>query len=77
LRRQLAQAISLYRDRFSTIGLFENLLYPQIPATLKTLRTHGYKTFVAMNDEPVHQLAVETAQELSQELGGYVWRIAL
>src|SRR5689334_12238974 len=45
----LAQAISLYRDRFSTIGLFENLLYPQIPETLKALRTHGYKTFVAIS----------------------------
>ncbi|OUL35881.1 HAD family hydrolase [Nostoc sp. T09] len=43
----LEQAISLYRDRFSTIGLFENLLYPQIPETLKTIRFAGYKTFVA------------------------------
>ncbi|MDZ8053809.1 MAG: methyltransferase domain-containing protein [Aulosira sp. ZfuVER01] len=29
----------------------------------------------AMDDEPVHQLAVETAQEFSQELGGYVRRL--
>ncbi|OUL19568.1 trans-aconitate methyltransferase [Nostoc sp. RF31YmG] len=29
----------------------------------------------AMDDEPVHQLAVETAKEFSQELGGYVRRL--
>ncbi|BAY89956.1 MULTISPECIES: methyltransferase domain-containing protein [unclassified Tolypothrix] len=29
----------------------------------------------AMDDEPVHQLAVETAQEFSQELKGYVRRL--
>lgn len=29
----------------------------------------------AMDDEPAHQLAVETAKEFSQELGGYVRRL--
>ncbi|QLE58560.1 HAD family hydrolase [Nostoc sp. TCL26-01] len=43
----LQQAISLYRSRFATIGLFENSLYCQIPETLKTLRLAGYQTFVA------------------------------
>ncbi|QIR35263.1 hypothetical protein HCG51_04480 [Tolypothrix sp. PCC 7910] len=35
------ELVSLYRDRFSTIGLFENILYPQIPETLKTLRAYA------------------------------------
>ncbi|MBE9205018.1 HAD family hydrolase [Nostoc sp. LEGE 06077] len=43
----ITQAISLYRCRFSTIGLFENTLYPQIRETLKAIRFAGYKTFVA------------------------------
>ncbi|KYC39153.1 HAD family hydrolase [Scytonema hofmannii PCC 7110] len=43
----LERAISLYRSRFSTVGLFENSLYPQIPETLQTIRSAGYKTFVA------------------------------
>ncbi|MBD2447006.1 HAD family hydrolase [Nostoc sp. FACHB-152] len=43
----LEQAISLYRSRFSTIGLFENTLYPQIVETLKNIRFAGYQTFVA------------------------------
>ncbi|MEH2240437.1 HAD family hydrolase [Nostoc sp.] len=43
----IEQAISLYRRRFATIGLFENSLYPQIPEILKAIRFAGYKTFVA------------------------------
>ncbi|GBE93035.1 HAD family hydrolase [Nostoc cycadae] len=43
----LAQAISLYRSRFSTIGLFENTLYPQVLETLTAIRGAGYQTFVA------------------------------
>lgn len=43
----LEQAISFYRHRFSTIGLFENTLYPEIRETLKEIRVAGYKTFVA------------------------------
>ncbi|MEH1900165.1 MAG: HAD family hydrolase [Nostoc sp.] len=43
----IEQAISLYRRRFATIGLFENFLYPQIPEILKAIRFAGYKTFVA------------------------------
>ncbi|MBD2168230.1 HAD family hydrolase [Calothrix membranacea FACHB-236] len=54
----LAQAISLYRDRFSTIGLFENILYPQIPETLKTLRTHGYKTFIATSKPYIYTIRI-------------------
>jgi len=54
----LAQAISLYRDRFSTIGLFENFLYPQIPETLKTLRAYGYKTFVATSKPYIYTIRI-------------------
>ena len=41
------RAITLYRDRFATIGLFENALYPQIPETLKSIRAAGYQTYIA------------------------------
>ncbi len=49
----LDKAISLYRNRFSTIGLFENSLYPQITETLKIIR-HNYKTFVATSKPHVY-----------------------
>lgn len=50
----LKQAISLYRSRFATIGLFENSLYPQIPETLTTLRFVGYQTFVATSKPHIY-----------------------
>jgi phosphoglycolate phosphatase len=50
----LDKAISLYRSRFSTIGLFENSLYPQITETLKIIRSQNYKTFVATSKPHVY-----------------------
>ena len=45
---QLAeQALALYRERFSTIGLFENEVYPEVAETLEKLRQQGYRLFVA------------------------------
>jgi len=43
----LDRAIALYRERFSTTGLYENTLYPTIPGVLAELRGVGYGTFVA------------------------------
>lgn len=50
----LEQAISLYRSRFATIGLFENSVYPQISETLNTIRFAGYKTFVATSKPHIY-----------------------
>ncbi|BAB74380.1 HAD family hydrolase [Anabaena sp. FACHB-709] len=50
----LEQAISLYRSRFATIGLFENSLYPQIPETLDAICFAGYKTFVATSKPQIY-----------------------
>jgi len=50
----LEEAILLYRSRFSTIGLFENSLYSQIPETLKTIRAGGYQTFVATSKPQIY-----------------------
>jgi phosphoglycolate phosphatase len=43
----LDRALVLYRERFSTVGLFENTLFPEIPAVLHALRAAGYRTYVA------------------------------
>ena len=42
----LDRALALYRDRFGTIGLFENSLYPDAPGAVRALRALGYRTFV-------------------------------
>ena len=43
----LEQAVELYRQRFSTVGLFENRVYAGIPETLAALRRQGYRLFLA------------------------------
>jgi phosphoglycolate phosphatase len=42
----LEKAVSLYRERFGTIGLFENELYPFIPEALAAVRSLGCRTYV-------------------------------
>lgn len=43
---QVDQAIEIYRDRFATVGLFENQVYPDIPKGLAALATQ-HRLFVA------------------------------
>ena len=40
-------AVEFYRQRFSTIGLYENELYPEIPHVLHELRSRGHSLLVA------------------------------
>ena len=42
-----AEALRLYRERFGPIGLFENEVYPGIPALLARLQSRGVRLFVA------------------------------
>ncbi|MBD2252416.1 HAD family hydrolase [Nostoc parmelioides] len=52
--RLLEEAIALYRLRYSTIGLFENYLYPQIIDILQKIRLAGYQTFVATSKPHIY-----------------------
>jgi phosphoglycolate phosphatase len=54
----LGRAVALYRERFSTIGLFENALYSGIPELLSTLRRKGYRTYVATSKPRVFALRI-------------------
>jgi phosphoglycolate phosphatase len=47
-------ALSLYRKRFSEIGLYENSVYPQIEEVLATLRRSGHRLFVATSKPGVY-----------------------
>lgn len=44
---KVAKAIELYRERFTSIGIFENRVYPGIPAALRRLKELGATLFVA------------------------------
>ncbi len=41
------QALVLYRERFGTVGLFENSVYPDIPQVLRRLKHKKHRLFVA------------------------------
>lgn len=47
------QAIAYYRERFSTIGLFENEIYPGIPQMLEELQKAGKHLAVASSKPTV------------------------
>lgn len=49
----IERAVELYRERFASVGLYENTLYPEIPETLETLRSAGYRMFVATSKTQV------------------------
>ena len=54
------QALGFYRERYSTIGLLENHVYPGIPEALEALRVRGDHLFVATSKpEPYAQRILE------------------
>lgn len=44
---QLDLALSLYRKRFVEKGMFENIIYPQVPQGLEDIRAAGFRVFLA------------------------------
>lgn len=49
---QVDRAMAIYRDRFATVGLFENRVYPHIPEGLATLAAQ-HRLFVATSKPQV------------------------
>jgi phosphoglycolate phosphatase len=43
----IERAIALYRERFATVGMYENELYTHTPETLQRLVIAGHRLFVA------------------------------
>lgn len=50
---QAAEAVAKYRERFAEVGLFENTIYPGIPAMLRALSGHGMYLAVASSKPTV------------------------
>lgn len=50
----IEQAVAFYRERFSTVGLFENRMYEGVPEMLTELQTSGYKLFVATSKPTIY-----------------------
>jgi phosphoglycolate phosphatase len=47
-------ALSLFRDRFSAAGIYENTVYPEIPSALASLRALGAVLFVATSKPQIY-----------------------
>jgi phosphoglycolate phosphatase len=47
-------ALALYRDRFSTVGLFENAVYPDIPKLLDFISGFGVRMVLATSKPKVY-----------------------
>jgi phosphoglycolate phosphatase len=51
---RVAEAVRLYRERFVTAGMFENSVYPEIPAGLEILQRAGHRMWVATSKPHVY-----------------------
>ncbi len=48
------EALSIYRERFGSVGLFENKLYKGVPDALRALQEKGHILFVATSKPSVY-----------------------
>jgi phosphoglycolate phosphatase len=65
------KALSLYRERFGDIGIFENEVYPEIEGTLSVLANSGRRLFVATSKPAVYAERIVEHFKLS----GYFERV--
>ncbi|MBE6349823.1 MAG: HAD family hydrolase [Spirochaetaceae bacterium] len=62
-KEESTQALIFYRERFSTLGLFENEIYPNIEDVLKTIKYKNKKIILATSKPEVY------AQKILEHFG--------
>jgi phosphoglycolate phosphatase len=50
----IERAVALYRERFSEVGLFENVVYPEVPRVLAALVEAGHRLWVVTSKPHVY-----------------------
>jgi len=60
------EAIAIYRERFGTVGLFENKIYEGIPETMKMLRDDGHVLYMATSKPTVFAKRIMAHFDLGQ-----------
>lgn len=63
-------ALHHYRQRFATVGLFENEVYPDIPEALAAIRTSGKRLFLATSKPGVFARQILDHFDLSRFFDG-------
>ncbi len=53
-----ARAVAYYRERFSTVGLFENSVYPGVPQMLQALRDAGKRLVLATSKPEIYTIRI-------------------
>lgn len=66
----IERAMTLYRERFSVVGLFENEVYPTIPEMLATLRAKQYTLYIATSKPRVYAEKILEHFSLAQYFAG-------
>ncbi len=56
--QRIEDALSLYRERFSDVGLLENEVYEGIPEALKELKAAGVALFVATSKPQIYAIRI-------------------
>ena len=64
--KQAKEAIQVYRERFNTVGLYENEIDPGIPVMLARLKTAGKKLAVASSKPTVYVQKILQHFEIEQ-----------
>lgn len=66
----LKRAITVFRERFSTVGKFENQVYPEVPDMLSRLRQRGYRVFLATTKPVIYARDILEHFDLRQYFDG-------
>ena len=69
-RDAIEQAMTLYRERFTEVGLFENEVYDGIPAALGELARRGHSMFVATSKPAVFSERIVRRFDLARHFAG-------
>lgn len=67
---RIEHAVRLYRERYSTVGLFENEVYAGIPALLAQLVAAGYRLYVCTSKPRVYAEQIAKHFGLAAQLSG-------
>lgn len=64
--KQIDEAVKIFRERYSTVGLFENRVYEGIPEMLEQLKKVGKRLMVATSKPEVYAVRILERFGLSQ-----------
>jgi phosphoglycolate phosphatase len=69
-KAQIERCVELYRERYSTIGLYENELYPGVHAALDRLRAAGVRCLIATSKSRPYTEIILDHFDLTQRIDG-------